>query len=495
MHIKKLIATAAVLVCELLLIAYIIPGNIAWICLAIGAAAASYFLYAARKAHNSKTRKPSRQISILALLSMLIIPIIIGWLTLYLGYLSILTALLATALTVEFFSNFLALPLSVYHRHLEVTMTKHRMDYWPPVTIVVPAHNEEKVIERCIEAILEIDYPKKEVIVVDDGSTDKTYQLASKYRKKGVKVLRRQKAGGKSGALNTGILLAKGEIIITCDADSMIARSALRKIISRFQDSSVSAVAGNVKVLNRTNLVTKCQALEYIVNENIYRRVFDIFGVVPVVPGPLATFRKRSLKEIGFYDRDTLTEDFDITVKLLKTKRVVQALSDANVYTEAPVTWKDFIKQRTRWNRGTFQTILKHRNVFGNPRFGYLRNLTFQYMILSMLFVPFVSLISLIVIFIAVLTGYALQVLIVMAVFMLIQATYSFLAVQMDDEDLKLVVFSPLFVVGYKELRNFIKIKSLFDILSRKEMKWGTLTRVGTPETKSTVKPINSIRR
>ena len=292
------------------------------------------------------------------------------------------------------------------------------------------------------EVIFEIDYPKREVIVVDYGSTDRTYQLASNYRTKGVKVICR-------------------------------------------------AVAGNVKVLNRTSLLTKCQALEYIVNENIYRRVFDIFGVVPVVPGPLASFRKETLKEIGFYDRDTLTEDFDITVKILKTQRVVQALSDANVYTEAPVTWKDFSKQRTRWNRGTFQTIIKHRNVFSNARFGYLRNLTFQYVILSMVFVPFVSIVSLIVIALAVLTGYALQVLIVMAVFMLIQTTYSFLAIIMDDEDWKLAIYSPLFVVGFKEVRNFIKIKALFDILSRREMKWGTLQRIGASETKAVAKPVN----
>jgi len=495
MDIKKLIATAVVLGCELLLIAYLIPGYIAWISLGIGVAAASYFLYAARTVHNSEIRKPSRHITVFALLSMLIIPVIIGWLTLNLGYLSILTALLATALTVEFFSNFLALPLSIYHRHLELNMKESPIYRWPSIAIVVPAHNEEKVIERCIEAILEIDYPKKEVIVVDDGSTDKTYRLATNYRAKGVKVLRRDKAGGKSAALNTGILAAKGEIIITCDADSMIGRGALRKIAMRFQDPEVSAVAGNVKVLNRTNLVTNCQALEYLVNENIYRRVFDIFGVVPVVPGPLASFRKASLKEIGFYDRDTLTEDFDITVKLLKTQKVVQALSDANVYTEAPSSWRDFIKQRTRWNRGTFQTIMKHRNVFGNPRFGYLRNLTFQYIILSMIFVPLVSVVSLITLFLAVLMGYGLQVLFVMAAFMLIQATYSFLAIMMDNEDQKLVLFSPLFVVGYKELRNFIKIKSLYDILSKKEMKWGTLTRVGTPETKSPIKVTNSIRR
>ncbi|MGD2066181.1 MAG: glycosyltransferase [Candidatus Bathyarchaeota archaeon] len=476
---KKLVIAAVVLALELFLVAVIIPGNIAWICLILGAIAASYFLFAARQAHRSKSRKPSRHISMLAVLSILIIPVIVGWLTLYLGYLSIATALLATALTIEFFSNYLALPLSVYHRYLELKMRPSPIQRWPWVTIVVPAHNEEKVIERCLEAILEIDYPKKEVIVVDDGSTDNTYRLASKYRTKGIKVIRRQKAGGKSGALNTGILIAQGEIIITCDADSMIARSALKKIVSRFQDPTVSAVAGNVKILNRTNLVTKCQALEYIVNENIYRRVFDIFGVVPVVPGPLASFRRKSLKEIGFYDRDTLTEDFDITVKLLKTKRVVQALSDANVYTEATVTWKDFIKQRTRWNRGTYQTILKHRNVFENPRFGYLRNLTFQYIILSMFVVPLISLVSLAVIALSVATGHVLQVLFVTGAFMLIQATYSFLAIMMDDEDLKLIIYSPLFVVGYKEVRNFIKIKSLIDILLKREMKWGSLQRIG----------------
>jgi cellulose synthase/poly-beta-1,6-N-acetylglucosamine synthase-like glycosyltransferase len=490
MEFKKIVATAVVLALELVLIALVIPGYIAWICLILGAVAASYFLFAARQAH--KNRQPSRHITVLAVLSMVIIPVIIGWLTLYLGYLSIATALLATALTVEFFSNYLALPLSVYHRYLELNMKVLPISRLPLVTIVVPAHNEEKVIERCLEAILEIDYPKLEVIVVDDGSTDKTYQLASQYRTKDVKVIRRIKAGGKSGALNTGILIAHGEIIITCDADSLIARGALTKIVSRFQDPSVSAVAGNVKVLNRTNLVTKCQALEYIVNENIYRRVFDIFGVVPVVPGPLASFRKKTLKEIGFYDRDTLTEDFDVTVKLLKTQRVVQALSDANVYTEAPTTWKDFIKQRTRWNRGTFQTIIKHRNVFGNPRFGYLRNLTFQYIILSMIFVPFVSVVSLAVIAIALLTGYALQVLFVMAVFVLIQTTYSLLAIMMDDEDWKLIIYSPLFVVGFKEVRNFIKIKALFDILARREMKWGTLQRIGAAETKQTTKPTDS---
>ena len=120
MEIHKLVIAAIVLALELVLVAFVIPGYIAWICLILGAIAASYFLFAARQAQRNKTRQPSRHITVLAVLSMLIIPVIVGWLTLYLGYLSILTALLATALTVEFFSNYLALPLSVYHRHLEL---------------------------------------------------------------------------------------------------------------------------------------------------------------------------------------------------------------------------------------------------------------------------------------------------------------------------------------------------------------------------------------
>ena len=240
------------------------------------------------------------------------------------------------------------------------------------------------------------------------------------------------------------------------------------------------AVAGNVKVLNRTNLITKCQALEYIVNENVYRRVFDIFGVVPVVPGPLAAFKRRALREIGLYDKDTLTEDFDITLKMLKAGKVVQALSNAIVYTEAPATWKDFYKQRLRWNRGTFQTLQKHWNIFRRSKFGFVHTLTFPYVLISMLFIPFASIFTIISLIYAILSGLGLQALYVMAGFMLLQATYSLLAIQMDDEDLKLIVFSPLFVIGYKEIRNFIKIKSFLDVfLFKKEMRWERIKRIG----------------
>jgi len=489
---KRLVANGALIFCELIVIAYLIPGSLVWIGLTVGAAAAFYFLLMAVRASKSRAKEGSKAINLLPILSIML-PFLFGWLTLHLGYSSLVLAILLTSLAIEFFSNFLALPLSMYHKYLEDKIARTRLSYWPSVSIIVPAHNEEKVIERCIESLLEVDYPKKEIIVVDDGSSDKTYWLAKKYAGKGVKVIRRRRAGGKPVALNTGMLLAEGEIIVTCDADSLISRTALKAIVKRFQDPAVTAVAGNVKVLNRTNLVTKCQALEYIVNENIYRRVFDIFGVVPVVPGPLAAFRKKALREIGFYDKDTLTEDFDITVKILKAGKVVQALSNAVVYTEAPSTWRDFYRQRLRWNYGTFQTLRKHWNVLRYSRFGFVHTLTFPYVLISMLFIPFASIFSIASLIYAVLSGYGFQVLYVMAGFILLQATYSLLALQMDNEDLKLVIFSPLFVVGYKEIRNFIKIKSFLDaFLLRKEMRWGRIKRVGSKR-KPVKKSINTI--
>ncbi len=478
MNNRKLIATGIVLLVEILFIVYLIPSNVVWVCLGIGAATASYFLLMATRSKRSRSGEGSRMINMLPILSV-VLPLFFGWLSFHLGYFAPLLAVLLTALTIDFFSNFLALPLCLYHKYLEDKISGKEIASWPSVTVIVPAHNEEKMIERCIESLLEVDYPKKEIIVIDDGSTDQTCELATKFEKRGVKVFSRTRAGGKSVALNTGILFAKGEIIVTCDADSLISRSALRMIMRRFEDPMINAVAGNVEVLNRTNVVTKCQALEYIINENIFRRVFDLFGVVPVVPGPLAAFRKSALKEIGVYDRDTITEDFDVTVKVLKTGKVVQALSNAYVYTEAPTTWKDLYKQRIRWNRGTFQTLIKHKNVFGNPRFGFVHNLAFPYLLLSMLFIPFASVVSIISTIAALSAGLGLSVFYVMIGFILLHATYSFLALQMDNEDLRLLVFSPLFVVGYKEVLSFIKIKSFIDILFKKETKWGEIKRIG----------------
>lgn len=335
MKYTKLVIIGGVIFGELFLLVFLIPGIVVWLGLIIGGLSALFFLFMARGAQRTRSGEGTRMVNILPVLSGAL-PIFFGWITMQMGNFSLVVAILTTALTIDFFSNFLALPLSLYHKYLEDKSAGQDVRVLPSVSIIVPAHNEQKTISRCLDSLLEVEYPKKEILVIDDGSDDRTYEIALGYQRNGVKVFHRPKAGGKSMAMNTGILFSSGEIIVTCDADSLISRRAIRNIVKRFADSRVNAVAGNVKVLNVDRLVTKCQALEYIVNENIYRRVFDVFGVVPVVPGPLAAFRRSSLEEVGFYDKDTLTEDFDVTIQILKTGKVVQVMSDAFVYTEYP---------------------------------------------------------------------------------------------------------------------------------------------------------------
>jgi biofilm PGA synthesis N-glycosyltransferase PgaC len=479
MSIRRIFLPGFVLFCELLLILFFIPSFVAWICALIGAATALYFLIMAIRVQRSKsTQKSSIGLGMFSVFS-IAAPVLFGFIAFQYGSFPPILTVLFTALMIDFFTNFLSLPLCLYHKYLEDKFNQKEVTHWPPVTVIVPAHNEEKVIEKCIESLIEVDYPKKEIIVVDDGSVDRTYEIARRYEKYGIKVLHRSTAGGKSMAMNTAMLIAKGEIIMTCDADSLIGRNAFKMIVRRFQNPEVNAVAGNVKVLNRTNLVTNCQALEYIVCENVQRRVFDVFGVVPVVPGPLGAFRKKSLNEIGFYDHDTLTEDLDITIKILKTGNVVLALSNAYVYTEAPVTWGDLYKQRLRWSRGTFQGLLKHRDVFQNAKYGFLHDITFPYVLLSMVFIPSASMVSIVSLIISLMSGFMPQLFSIMIGFLLLEATYSYLAIQMDNEDMKLIIYSPLFVVGYKELYNFIKLKSVYDIITKKEMKWDSIRRIG----------------
>lgn len=350
---------------------------------------------------------------------------------------------------------------------------------YPSITVIVPAYNEQGYVGRCVESLLEADYPKgkKEIVVVDDGSTDGTYREAEAYSEQGVKVVRKEN-GGKHSALNYGLLFATGEIIVTVDADSLVGRTSLARMVARLQENpEVQAVAGNVKVLNRESVVTRCQALEYIVSINIVRRAFDLFGSVTVVPGVLGAFRRQVLEAGGLYDPDTLTEDFDMTLKTLKVGGVVQASSRAVAYTEAPHSWRDLYQQRLRWYRGNFMTTIKHRNVFSNPRFGFLHKLAFPYLLLSMIFIPLAGMVVLASTAIGLLSGLAMQIGGMFAFFLLLQFLLSTLAIQIDEEDPWLSVYSPLMVVGYKHFCDLITLKSMLDVLLKRKMKWTRASR------------------
>lgn len=451
------------------------PGLLTLLSFGSAALLVAYFLILLRK----PPREGRSKVPPLLLFAILILPIlyaVVALLETYSITQSIASSIVALGLVFTFWSNFLAVPLAVYHKKLE--REEPPLETYPLVSIIVPAYNEERVIARTLESLIEADYPNKEIIVVDDGSTDNTLAIASSYEKFGVRAYHKEN-GGKHSALNYGIRVSRGEIIVTVDADSIVGRDAIKGLVKKFRNDEVSAVCGNIKVLNRMNWITKCQALEYITSINIFRRAFDLFGAVAVVPGALGAFRRSVLEEGGLYDPDTIVEDFDTTVKTLKAGKIVQASSEALAYTEAPASLRDLYRQRMRWYRGNFQTIWKHRDAFTNPRYGFLYQITFPFILLTMAMLPFAGVAVWVSAFVSVIQGEYLQILAMFLIFVFLQFLLSLLAIEIDDEDRRLVIFSPFFVIGYKHLIDLFLIKALFDVLLKRKFTWTRVKRIG----------------
>ena len=393
------------------------------------------------------------------------------------AHFSAYAAIVSFSLALTFMYTFLNIPLTIYHKWLESGMAPCMTK--PMITVIVPAYNEEKTIAKLLDSLVEADYPNKEIIVVDDGSTDRTFAVASSYHEKfkdrrEFSVLRKPKNGGKSAAINHGLLFARGDYVVTVDADSIVARDAFKIIAGYLQNPNVAGVGGNVKVLNRVNHLTKCQALEYLIGINLWRRAFDIFGVVMVVPGALGGFNRKVLSQAGNYDNDTLTEDFDITIKALKCGKVVQASSGAVAYTEAPATVGDFYRQRIRWYRGNMQTFTKHKDIATNTRFGMLRQYGYPITVMTMLILPILGIVIGVAGVLAIMEGMWLFMLFSFLLFTCLQFVLSSIALIIDEEeDWKVVLYSPLMVVGYKHLVDLIILKGVLDVaFKRKGLRW-----------------------
>ncbi|MEX2529888.1 MAG: glycosyltransferase [Gemmatimonadota bacterium] len=259
-----------------------------------------------------------------------------------------------------------------YLQHAERNVTRGVEDprELPPVSIIVPAYNEEDVLGEAIESLMALDYPSYEVIIVDDGSTDATAEVARRWEGVSDEVEVRvvtKRNGGKAAALNTGIALAQHPFLLCMDADSWMEPGTLRAAIPHFEDQNVGAVAGNVKVHNRNNLLTKLQALEYIEGLNMPRRAQGFIGAVNIVPGPVGIFRKSAIEDVGGYDTDTFAEDADLTLKLVTTGWKIIYEDQAITWTAAPDNVLDLIQQRYRWTRGLLQAVGKRKRVLVQP--------------------------------------------------------------------------------------------------------------------------------
>ncbi len=256
-------------------------------------------------------------------------------------------------------------------QHAERDIQGDRSDVeLPPVSVIVPAYNEGPVLGRAIQSLLRLDYPEYEVLIIDDGSPDDTLATAAAlegvYEGVPVRVFSKPN-GGKATALNLGIENSRHPFILCMDADSTVEPQLLRRAVPHFEDPTVGAVAGNVKIENRDRLITRLQALEYIEGLNMPRRAQGFIAAVNIVPGPVGVFRREALTDVGGYDTDTFAEDADLTLKLISSGWKIVYEDQAIAWTQAPERWLDLVQQRYRWTRGILQAIRKRKWLLLKP--------------------------------------------------------------------------------------------------------------------------------
>jgi peptidoglycan-N-acetylglucosamine deacetylase len=265
-------------------------------------------------------------------------------------------------------------------------------EYKPPVSVLIPAYNEEAVIVETVRAALATDYPKIEVVVVDDGSADHTAELVRQFFGRDPRVrLLLQRNGGKPSALNHALSEATGDVVVSIDADTVIDPEAIPRLVRHFADPKVGAVAGNVKVMNRNRWITRWQALEYITSQNLEKRAFDLLNCIPVVPGAAGAWRTELLRSHGGFSGDTVAEDTDLTLTIRRHGWKILYDEDAIGHTEVPETVDALVRQRFRWTFGTLQAVWKHRDATGKFRYGTLGLVTIPNIFLFQILLPLVS--------------------------------------------------------------------------------------------------------
>ena len=380
--------------------------------------------------------------------------------------------------------------LSFLHQQERLHIPDRVMDYFrtddqshfPSVSIIVPCFNEGVVIERSLMSLLQLHYPELEIIVVDDGSTDDTAvrarRLAGCQGNHRVQVLQ-QPNSGKAVALNNGIQHARGELIMAVDADSRLDPASLLYAIPHFNDPQVGAVAGNVKIVNRRNLITRLQALEYIEGLNMVRRSQGYLHAVNVIPGPLGVFRRTVLKQVGGYDDDTFAEDCDLTIKILAHRWKVEYEPYAITWTEAPETINAFFRQRYRWTRGILQSLRKHAaNLWGGS--GPMNTFVLWYMGFEALLWPIMNIFAQI---------YFLYVVLVfdMSVFVVfwwgqltvLDIVVAMFCLGMEREDFVLAPYSILYRIYFVVMTDVCKVIATAEEFLQVKMSWGKLERAG----------------
>ncbi len=357
----------------------------------------------------------------------------------------------------------------------------------PFVSIIVPVYNEGKILKQSIQSLLNLNYKNYEIIIVNDGSTDDTSEIAEgfvgyqKGRLNSIKVTLINKVnGGKATALNAGIKYSTAEFVLCMDGDSQLSLDSLRRAVRHFKNEKIGAVAGNVKVLNRKKILTDLQALEYIEGLNMARSAQSFLHAVNIIPGPIGLFRKSAIVQAGFYSSDTFAEDADLTLKILAKDWKIYYEPRAISFTEAPSTFQQLLKQRYRWTRGIIQSIKKHKKLLVNPTINFRNTIILWSMFYEALIWPPMNIAAHLFFIIAALVfGFSSLIIfwwIGLALLDFISALY---CIAVEKEEARLLPYTIIYRMFFILVIDICKAMSTIEEFLGIKMTWGKLERTG----------------
>ncbi|MEM2103789.1 MAG: glycosyltransferase [Candidatus Bathyarchaeia archaeon] len=356
---------------------------------------------------------------------------------------------------------------------------KVKVTAYPKVSVIVPARNEEQYIGNTLASLLEDTYPDKEIIVVDDGSSDKTYIKALMFTEDSrVKILRRKEpSGAKARAVNYGLLYATGEIVIVVDGDTIVERQAINRLIApMINNPEIIAAAGNIRVVNRINLLTRLQAYEYLISMEMGRRWQAMLSGLLVIPGAFGAVRRSVLESLGRMHTDTITEDFDLTVMLQKVKKKIAFSPMAVAWTYVPENLREWTRQRRRWASGQAQVYLKHSNMLLKRRFGIFGFLIAPNNIFMDIVTLFIRYIWLAIIIISNITFplTTIKLLLLIASFYLALEYIQLISATLltpGKETITNMVLAPL-MIPYRTLHAAIRLLAYTNVLFKRQTRW-----------------------
>jgi cellulose synthase/poly-beta-1,6-N-acetylglucosamine synthase-like glycosyltransferase/peptidoglycan/xylan/chitin deacetylase (PgdA/CDA1 family) len=369
---------------------------------------------------------------------------------------------------------------SLLARRKEKSKNLQPLNNYPLVSIIVPAYNEEVNAVSSLNNLLRCDYPAFNIIFINDGSSDNTLEVVKNAFENNSQVTIIDKInGGKASALNYGIAATNANYVVCIDADTKLKTDAVSKLMMHFNDASVGAVAGNVKVGNEVNILTRWQSIEYTTSQNIDRKAFGYFNAITVVPGAIGAFNKLAIEEAGGFTSDTLAEDCDLTIRILRCGYIIANENSAVALTEAPETLKQFMSQRFRWTFGVLQTFWKNRDALFNTNYtklGFIALpdiLLFKYII--PMFAPFADFLMLI----GLISGSASEIGIYYTVFLGVDLLLALFAFSFEKEPFwKIIWLIPQRVI-YRWLLLIVLFKTLRKAVKGELQHWGVLKRTG----------------